>query len=147
MKFVTNFRIIDPGFFGKLPWLSYEVVIALLALMSGLTTLFAPDEETLTRFSSLSRPLWTVYVVAVMYIISGFMLIYGLWNIKALKSELAGNIILIGGVLIETIADLIYHSEDFLTANLVFLIVLWGALARVVMVAKGRRMIMVEVED
>lgn len=136
----ANFTFVTPGKAGKLTWLPYEVVIALLVTMAGIFRFFDPI------VSESVKPLWLTTAISILYISSGLMMLFGLWKMN-LRAELAGSLLLVNAVLTGTLAAYIFGEERLLQSNVSFLIVLLGVTIRVYQVLKNRRIIQIEILD
>ncbi len=120
--------------FGKLPWFPFEVLIALLMVLSGVRNLIEPEAVL------PAAPAVAAYVSPAIYVLGGLAMLAGMWRLW-LRLEMAGLVFLVLGVSNTLALSLIYGGPEVLVEFLVFLPVAWSAGTRLYQLLRGRELV------
>lgn len=124
--------------FGKLPWLPWEVLIAGLLIITGVSELISPEPTNIPRF--VSAPM------AVVYLLSGVLTFLGMWRLWS-KVEMLGLSLLIVGVFTDTSLSLLYGGAEAVEDSLVLVLAVWAAGNQLYQLMRGRVLIQIEAVD
>lgn len=131
---------VQVGKLGRLPWLPFEGLIALLMVVTGTRNLFDP-----VRASVPGAPQSVSTFISIVYVLGGALMFLGLIR-SWVRVEMFGLMCLVVGIATSTLLILSNHGADVLVDLIVFAGSALAAAVRLNQLAHRRFVVQVKVE-
>ena len=139
--FVGTVAQVKLGRWGKLAWFPFQTLIAILLVITGVENVVNPGHTTIQK-----APLLGVRTVGVLYLLSGVLMLLGMWR-HWVRVELVSLLLVVIGFVIWLVMGFLYDSEKSLQQALVFLPLTWAAVVKGRELLEGRTTIQLERTD